>query len=84
MTLNDVTVNEGVGTATISASVDHAPQGSNLVLTLSNNATITILAGQTTGSSTPFAVQGRRSRMSIHESYGVCRSPARPAATTRR
>ncbi|WP_167532850.1 immunoglobulin-like domain-containing protein [Bradyrhizobium cajani] len=58
VTLNDVTVNEGVGTATISASVDHAPQGSDLVLTLSNGATITIHAGQTTGTSTPFAVQG--------------------------
>ena len=51
-------VNEGAGTATITASVDHAPQGSNLVLSLSNGATITILVGQTTGTSTPFAVQG--------------------------
>jgi hypothetical protein len=58
VTLNDVTVNEGAGTATISASVTNAPQGTNLVLTLSNSATITILAGQTTGTSTPFPVQG--------------------------
>jgi hypothetical protein len=58
VTLGDVTVSEGSGTATISASVNHAPQGSNLVLTLSNGATITILAGQTTGTSSAFAVQG--------------------------
>jgi hypothetical protein len=70
VTLNDVTVNEGVGTATISASVDHAPQGSNLVLSLSNGATITILAGQTTGVSTPFAVQGDDPYVD-HESYSV-------------
>ncbi|WP_245284459.1 DUF5801 repeats-in-toxin domain-containing protein, partial [Bradyrhizobium sp. WSM2254] len=70
VTLNDVTVNEGVGTATISASVDHAPQGSDLVLTLSNGAKITILAGQTTGTSTPFAVQGDDPYVD-HESYSV-------------
>ncbi|WP_314946419.1 immunoglobulin-like domain-containing protein, partial [Bradyrhizobium cosmicum] len=70
VTLNDVTVNEGVGTATIAASVDHAPQGGNLVLTLSNGATITILAGQTTGTSTPFAVQGDDPYVD-HESYDV-------------
>ncbi|WP_244550347.1 DUF5801 repeats-in-toxin domain-containing protein, partial [Bradyrhizobium sp. cf659] len=70
VTLNDVTVNEGVGTATISASVDHAPQGSNLVLTLSNGATITILNGQTTGTSTPFAVQGDDPYVD-HETYTV-------------
>ncbi|KOY08388.1 immunoglobulin-like domain-containing protein [Bradyrhizobium diazoefficiens] len=70
VTLNDVTVNEGVGTATISASVDHAPQGSNLVLTLSNGATITILNGQTTGTSTPFAVQGDDPYVD-HETYPV-------------
>ncbi|MBR0952921.1 DUF5801 repeats-in-toxin domain-containing protein, partial [Bradyrhizobium canariense] len=70
VTLNDVTVNEGVGTATISASVDHAPQGSNLVLTLSNGSTITILDGQTTGTSTPFPVQGDDPYVD-HESYVV-------------
>ncbi|WP_167523438.1 DUF5801 repeats-in-toxin domain-containing protein, partial [Bradyrhizobium sacchari] len=70
VTLNDVTVNEGAGTATISASVDHAPQGSNLVLTLSNGTTITILAGQTTGTSTPFPVQGDDPYID-HETYTV-------------
>ncbi|HKS19362.1 MAG TPA: DUF5801 repeats-in-toxin domain-containing protein, partial [Bradyrhizobium sp.] len=70
VTLNDVTVNEGVGTATISASVDHAPQGSDLHLTLSNGATITILAGQTTGTSTPFAVQDDDPYID-HETYTV-------------
>jgi len=34
------------------ATVDNAPQGSNLVLTLNNGGTITILAGETTGSVT--------------------------------
>jgi Ca2+-binding RTX toxin-like protein len=49
VTLSDVTVNEG-DTVTLSASVDHAPQGSNLVITLSNSQTITILNGTTSGS----------------------------------
>ncbi|MBR1126117.1 VWA domain-containing protein, partial [Bradyrhizobium lablabi] len=70
VTLNDVTVNEGVGTATISASVDHAPQGSDLHLTLSNGATITILAGQTTGTSTAFPIQGEDPYID-HETYTV-------------
>ena len=56
VTINDVTVDEGSGTATISASVDNAPQ-TDLTITLSNGETITILAGQTTGTSTAFAVQ---------------------------
>jgi len=56
VTLNSPTVDEG-GNVTITATVDNAPQGSNLVLTLSNSQQITILAGQTSGSVT-FAVQG--------------------------
>jgi T1SS-143 domain-containing protein len=51
VTLADVTVNEGAD-ITISASVDNAPQGSDLVITLDNGQTITILDGATTGSVT--------------------------------
>lgn len=58
VTLADVTVAEGVGTATISATIDKAPQGTPLVLTLSNGATLTFAVGATTATSTPFAVQG--------------------------
>jgi hypothetical protein len=42
------TVSEG-STITYTATVDNAPVGTDLVLTLSNGQTITILAGQTTG-----------------------------------
>jgi len=51
VTLGDVTVNEG-DDITLSATVDNAPQGSDLVLTLNNGETITIVAGATTGSVT--------------------------------
>ena len=56
--VNDVTVFEGSGTVTITATIDNAPHGSDLVLTLSNGATITIGEGETSGTSTPFAIQG--------------------------
>ena len=56
VTLSDPTVDEG-GNATITASVNNAPDGTDLVLTLSNGETITIDAGTTSGSVT-FAVQG--------------------------
>ncbi|MFM7967655.1 immunoglobulin-like domain-containing protein, partial [Aeromonas sp. A-5] len=58
ITLGDVTVNEGSGTASIVASVDQVVTGSNLQIILSNGATVTILVGQTTGTSSAFAVQG--------------------------
>ena len=48
-TADGATVVEGT-TITYTASVDNAPQGSDLVLTLSNGQTITILDGETTGS----------------------------------
>ncbi|WP_374029372.1 immunoglobulin-like domain-containing protein, partial [Pseudomonas sp. UMAB-08] len=48
-------VNEG-GSIVYTATVDHAA-GTDLTITLSNNQTITILAGHTTGTSAPFAVQ---------------------------
>ena len=58
ITLSDTTVNEGDGTATIDATVDHAVTDSPLVITLDNGATITIAVGDTTGTSTPFSIQG--------------------------
>ena len=58
VTLNDVTVTEGAGTATIYASVSNLVTGSELLITLSDGATITIPVGASTGTSTPFAVQG--------------------------
>ena len=56
LTLNDVTVSESDGgTATITASLDNAPE-TELVVTLSNGATITFAAGATTATSTAFAI----------------------------
>ena len=57
VTLGDVTVN-GAGTGTISASVDYAVTETDLVITLSNGATVTIAVGETTGTSTDFEVLG--------------------------
>ncbi|MCG3707270.1 VCBS domain-containing protein, partial [Aliarcobacter butzleri] len=58
LTLNDVSVNEGTGTAKITATIDNAPTKEPLVLTLSNGATIIFEVGQTTAESTPFNIQG--------------------------
>src|SRR5574344_1546148 len=58
VTLNDVTVNEGTGTAKITATIDNAPTKEPLVLTLSNGATVTFAVGATTAESTPFNIQG--------------------------
>ncbi|MFD1007226.1 immunoglobulin-like domain-containing protein, partial [Oceanisphaera ostreae] len=58
LTLNDVSVNEGSGTAQITASLDHAPE-TELVVTLSNGATLTFAPTYTPGdlvSSTPFDI----------------------------
>ncbi|MEG1103161.1 MAG: hypothetical protein RSE06_15120, partial [Comamonas sp.] len=60
LTLNDVTVNEGSGTATIGATLDYKPE-TTLVVTLSNGATVTFGTNYVPGTvvqSTPFAVQG--------------------------
>ncbi len=57
LTLNDVTVNEGAGTATISATIDNAPTTGPLVLALDNGATLTFAVGATTATSSAFAVQ---------------------------
>ncbi|WP_407279580.1 retention module-containing protein [Aromatoleum evansii] len=58
ITLGDVTVFEGTGTATITATVSSPVTGSDLVITLSNGAIIVIPVGSTTGTSTPFPIQG--------------------------
>lgn len=58
ITLEDVTVDEGTGTATITANVDSPVTGEPLIITLSNNVTITIPVNGTTGTSEPFSVQG--------------------------
>src|SRR5574344_2598559 len=58
VTLNDVTVDEGTGTAKITATIDNAPTKEPLVLTLSNGATVTFAVGATTAESTPFNIQG--------------------------
>ncbi|WP_036191089.1 retention module-containing protein, partial [Marinobacterium lacunae] len=70
LTLGNVTVLEGSEMATVSASVDSAVTGTPLVITLSNGATITIPVGQTSGTSTPFSVQGDDPYVD-GESYGV-------------
>ncbi len=57
ITLGNISAAEGSTDVTISATVDNPPL-TDLVITLDNGATITILAGQTSGTSTPFAVQG--------------------------
>ncbi|TPI69980.1 hypothetical protein FJ424_03500, partial [Mesorhizobium sp. B3-1-8] len=58
ITLDDVSVNEGAGTATITAHVANAVTGSDLVVSLDNGASVTIAVGATSGVSTAFAVQG--------------------------
>ena len=57
VTLGDVTVNEGDGTAIITGSVENPVTGSPLVISLSNGASITIPVGHTSADSTPFSIQ---------------------------
>ncbi|BCM21656.1 beta strand repeat-containing protein [Mesorhizobium sp. J8] len=56
ITLDDVSVNEGAGTATITAHVANAVTGSDLVISLDNGASVTVAVGATSGVSTAFAV----------------------------
>src|SRR5213076_1836553 len=70
VTLDDVTVSEGAGTATITAHVDNPVTGSDLVITLSNGATVTIPVGASSAASTAFAVQGDDPYVD-NESYSV-------------
>ncbi|MDG4813522.1 retention module-containing protein, partial [Hydrogenovibrio sp. 3SP14C1] len=56
--LDNVSVNEGSGTATISGTLDNAPTDAPLVITLDNGATMTFAVGATSATSTPFSVQG--------------------------
>ncbi|MCC4117519.1 retention module-containing protein, partial [Aromatoleum toluclasticum] len=58
VTLGDISVFEGTGTATITATISSPVTGSDLVITLSNGAIIVIPVGSTTGTSTPFPIQG--------------------------
>ena len=55
MTLDDAVAGGAPGTATITAHVDNAVTGSDLLLNLSNGATITIAVGATSGTSAAFA-----------------------------
>ncbi|RBP56838.1 hypothetical protein DES54_1931, partial [Brenneria salicis ATCC 15712 = DSM 30166] len=57
LTLGDVTVAEGSGTATIGATLSQ-PTDREFTVTLSNGATITFAANSAVGTSTAFAVQG--------------------------
>ncbi|MCK5149059.1 T9SS type A sorting domain-containing protein [bacterium] len=55
--LDDATVYEGDGTATINGHLSLAPQATSLTVTLNNGATITFNVGQTSTTSTEFAVR---------------------------
>ncbi|RBP61564.1 immunoglobulin-like domain-containing protein, partial [Brenneria salicis] len=57
LTLGDITVTEGSGTATIGATLSQ-PTDREFTVTLSNGATITFAANSAVGTSTAFAVQG--------------------------
>ena len=60
VTLEDVIVEEGAGTATIGATLSSAPTEGSLVITLDNGATITFGTDYTPGDivqSTPFVIQ---------------------------
>nr|WP_231500642.1 MULTISPECIES: immunoglobulin-like domain-containing protein [unclassified Halomonas] len=57
LTLNDVSVEEGTGTATITATLSN-PAGQGFTVTLSNGATIVFAEGATEGTSNAFVVQG--------------------------
>ena len=56
LTLNDVSVDEGVGTATLTANLANAPTTGPVVFTLSNGATLTFAIGATSATSTAFAI----------------------------
>lgn len=58
LTLDDVNVSEGVGTATITGTLTNAPLSTPLTVTLNNGATLTFSIGSTVATSTPFAIQG--------------------------
>ena len=56
ISLNDTTVEEGKGTATLTVSVDIPPL-EDLKITLSNGATVLIPAGETSATTSPFPIQ---------------------------
>ncbi|WEJ62786.1 immunoglobulin-like domain-containing protein [Thiomicrorhabdus lithotrophica] len=51
--MNDVSVNEGTGQATITASLDHTPE-TELVVTLDNGATVTFGTDYVAGTDVSF------------------------------
>ena len=55
VTLDNAVAGGTPGTATITAHVDHAVTGSDLIVNLSNGASITIAVGATSGTSASFA-----------------------------
>ncbi|WP_344962033.1 immunoglobulin-like domain-containing protein [Oceanisphaera sediminis] len=57
LSLGDISVNEGSGTATVTGTLSH-PAGMAFTVTLSNQATLFFAAGATEAVSTPFAIQG--------------------------
>ncbi|WP_036186938.1 retention module-containing protein, partial [Marinobacterium lacunae] len=57
LTLGDISVDEGSGNATLTATLSD-PAGKEFTVTLSNGATITFAEGETTGTSTEFPIQG--------------------------
>ncbi|WP_344962206.1 retention module-containing protein, partial [Oceanisphaera sediminis] len=57
LTFDNITVNEGSGTATVTGTLSQ-PAGTAFTVTLSNQATLSFAAGATEAVSTPFAIQG--------------------------
>ncbi|WP_019557737.1 retention module-containing protein, partial [Thiomicrorhabdus arctica] len=57
LTLNDISLEEGSQTGTVTATLGVAPTDGPLVIALNNGATITFEIGQTEATSTPFEVQ---------------------------
>ncbi|HSD38720.1 MAG TPA: VCBS domain-containing protein [Rhodocyclaceae bacterium] len=63
-------VNEG-GSITYTASVDHVVTGTPLIITLSNNLTITIPVGASSASSAPYNVRGDDAYLQGNETLNV-------------
>ena len=58
ISLVDLAVDEGSGTASVTATIANAPTDGPVVVTLDNGATITFAVGATSATSTAFAIQG--------------------------
>ena len=57
ISLVDLAVDEGSGTASVTATIANAPKDGPVVVTLNNDATITFAVGATSATSTAFAIQ---------------------------